>query len=104
MRHAPLTPRRPVRIRPLLKESFRCVHGPTSPVETLERRDLLTASAQLVVDVDVNADVRHRFVAGDSTYQIVEYKDKNGTSLSSVGRIDNGVPRAIEFSGSHATS
>ena len=71
----------------------------TLRMESLERRDMLAASMELVADMDVNADARHPFVAGESTYQVVEYKDENGTDFSSVGRIDNGAPQAVEFSG-----
>lgn len=65
----------------------------TLRLETLERRDLLTAAAQLVSDFDFsNVSSRNSPIsvvtAEDSTYEVVTQKDEHGVDYTSVGRID----------------
>ena len=77
---------------------------PTFGVESLERRNLLTAAAELVSDFDFS-NVRSRnspidiVAAGDSIYQVVWQSDENGVDYTAVGRIDVDVPHFIRIEG-----
>ena len=74
---------------------------PLLRLEQLERRDLLSASAQLVNDFDFsNFNYRSSPISvvesEDITYQIVRQADEQGAAYFNIGRIDGNQPRGVE--------